>query len=139
MIKLSIRRPVAVSMAYFGVALLGVAAWRNVPIELLPDTDLPQLTVTANWPGASPEAMEAFVTAPLEAAIQQVRGVEKITSYSEEDRNSGSATCRITVEFEREVDHSLWSVVLAPAAATDLVRVVELHAPDAEVDVEVAT
>ena len=104
MIRLSIRRPVAVTMTYLGVALLGVAAWRNIPIELLPDTELPQLNVQTQWPSASPEVMEAFVTAPLEAAIQQVRGVEKITSFSEEDRNSGAATCRITVEFERDTD-----------------------------------
>ena len=104
MIRLSIRRPVAVTMAYLAVALLGVAAWRNIPIELLPDTELPQLNVETEWPSASPEVMEAFVTAPLEAAIQQVRGVEKITSYSEEDPNSGAATCRITVEFERDTD-----------------------------------
>ena len=104
MIRLSIRRPVAVTMTYLGVALLGVAAWRNIPIELLPDTQLPQLTVRTQWASASPEVMEAFVTAPLEAAIQQVRGVEKITSYSEEDTNSGQATCRITVEFERDTD-----------------------------------
>jgi HAE1 family hydrophobic/amphiphilic exporter-1 len=102
MIRLSIRRPVAVTMAYFGVALLGVAAWRNIPIELLPDTDLPQLTVEANWRGASPEAMEAFVTSPMESAIQQVRGVEKITSISAE--RYGSATAQIQVEFERTTD-----------------------------------
>ena len=65
MIRLSIRRPVAVTMAYLGVAVLGVAAWRNIPIELLPNTDLPQLTVEATWRGASPEAMEAFVTSPM--------------------------------------------------------------------------
>jgi HAE1 family hydrophobic/amphiphilic exporter-1 len=91
-------------MAYLGVALLGIAAWRNIPIELLPDTELPQLNVRTEWASASPEAMEAFVTAPLEAAIQQVRGVEKITSWSEEDTNSGSAICRITIEFERDTD-----------------------------------
>ena len=38
MIGVSLRRPVAVAMTYAAVALLGVAAWRNVPIELLPDT-----------------------------------------------------------------------------------------------------
>jgi len=102
MIRLSIRRPVAVTMAYFGVALLGVAAWRNIPIELLPNTDLPQLTVEANWRGASPEAMEAFVTSPMESAIQQVRGVEKILSVSADAY--GSATAQIQVEFERDTD-----------------------------------
>ena len=102
MIKLAIRRPVAVSMGYFAVALLGIAAWRNIPIELLPDTELPQLTVRALWRGASPEATEAFLTAPLEAAIQQVRGVEKISSRSEEEQGAGRAEIR--VEFDRDVD-----------------------------------
>ncbi|MGD8727968.1 MAG: efflux RND transporter permease subunit, partial [Gemmatimonadales bacterium] len=102
MIRLSIRRPVAVSMAYLAVALLGVAAWRNIPIELLPDTQLPQLHVTAEWRGASPEAMEAFVTAPLESAVQQVRGVQKIESVSSEQW--GVARTNITVEFARGTD-----------------------------------
>ena len=102
MIRLAVKRPVAVSMVYVAVALLGVVAWRNIPIELLPDTELPQLTVEAFWRGASPEATEAFLTAPLEAAIQQVRGVDKISSTSEEQQGQGVA--RITVEFERDVD-----------------------------------
>ncbi len=89
-------------MAYLAVALLGVAAWRNIPIELLPDTQLPQLHVTAEWRGASPEAMEAFVTAPLEAAVQQVRGVEKIESVSSEQW--GRAQTNITVQFARGTD-----------------------------------
>jgi len=102
MIRQSIKRPVAVSMAYVAVAFLGVAAWRNIPIELLPNTELPRLTVTANWPGASPETMEAFVTAPLEAEIQQVGDVDRITSRSEEQNGAGTAT--IEVEFMRGTD-----------------------------------
>ena len=102
MIRLSIRRPVAVSMVYLGVALLGIAAWRNIPIELLPDTELPQLSVGADWSRASPEAMEAFVTAPLEAAVQQVHGVEEISSISSEQY--GQARAQVTVKFARGTD-----------------------------------
>ncbi len=102
MIRFSIRRPVAVTMAYLAVALLGAVAWRNIPIELLPDTDLPRLFVEAEWPNASPEAMEAFVTAPMEATVQQIRGVEKVTSVSEEWY--GAARSEITVEFDRDTD-----------------------------------
>ena len=98
MIRMSLRRPVAVAMTYMAVALLGVAAWRNIPIELLPDARLPTLNISATWPGSSPETVEAFLTAPLEAAIQQVRGVEKIVSTSTEGRTT------ITVEFSRDVD-----------------------------------
>jgi len=103
MIDLSIRRPVATSMAYLTIAALGVAAWRNIPIELLPDTQLPQLTVQATLSGTSPEVMEAFVTSPLEAEIQQVRGVEKITSHSFSNANN-LGTSQITVEFALETD-----------------------------------
>lgn len=102
MIRLSLRRPVAVAMTYGAVALLGAAAWRNVPIELLPDTQLPRLSVTGTWPGASPETVEAFLTAPLEAAVQQVRGVERIVSESFEEQGRGTA--RIDVEFQRDTD-----------------------------------
>ncbi|HEU4631730.1 MAG TPA: efflux RND transporter permease subunit [Gemmatimonadaceae bacterium] len=102
MIRFAIRRPIAVSMLYLAAALLGVAAWRNIPIELLPDTSFPQLTVEASWQGASPETMEAFVTSPLEAAIQQVRGVEKVTSTSAEEQGQGTTT--IEVEFARGTD-----------------------------------
>src|SRR5690606_9190917 len=98
MIRLSIQRPIAAAMVYLALSLLGVAAWRNLPIELIPNTEYPRLSVTAGWAGASPEATEAFVTAPIEAAIQQVRGVERITS------RSGEGTASITVEFQRETD-----------------------------------
>jgi HAE1 family hydrophobic/amphiphilic exporter-1 len=98
MIRSSIRRPIAVSMIYLAITALGVASFRNMPIELLPDTELPSLSVTASWSGSSPEVVEAFLTAPLEAAIQQVRGVETITS------RSGEGSTAIEVSFARDTD-----------------------------------
>ncbi|MDZ7779509.1 MAG: efflux RND transporter permease subunit [Gemmatimonadota bacterium] len=116
MIRQSLRRPVAITMLYGAVALLGIAAWRNVPIEILPDTELPQLTVTASWPGASPETLEAFLTAPLEGAIQQVRGVERIVSTSSEQDGRGMA--EIQVEFERDIDMDFARLDLSERLAT---------------------
>lgn len=102
MIRFSIRRPVTVAMLYLAMGVLGIVAWLNLPVELLPETELPRLRVSADWRGASPEATEAFLTSPLEATIQQVRGVEKISSVSEE--RSGTGTTAIDVEFARGVD-----------------------------------
>ena len=98
MIRTVIRRPVTITMVFLTIATLGIAAWRNIPIELLPDTQLPRLTVTAIYNGSSPEVMEAFVTSPLEAAIQQVRGVEKLTSTSTTNRSS------LQIEFALDTD-----------------------------------
>jgi HAE1 family hydrophobic/amphiphilic exporter-1 len=102
-------------MAYVAVALLGIAAWRNIPIELLPDTDLPQMNVSVQWRGASPEAMEAFVTAPVEGAIQKVRGVEKVESVSSE--RWGYARANITIEFARGTDMDFARLDLAERLA----------------------
>ncbi len=116
MIRASLRRPVAVAMTYAGVALLGVAAWRNIPIERLPNTELPRLTVNASWRGASPETVEAFLTAPLEATVQQVRGVDRIVSESAEDQGRG--TSRVTVFFQRDVDMDFARLDLSERIAT---------------------
>ncbi|HUF13693.1 MAG TPA: efflux RND transporter permease subunit [Longimicrobiales bacterium] len=106
------RRPVAVSMVYAVFALLGVAAWRNLPVELLPNTELPRLTVTAAWPGASPETVEAFLTAPLEAVLQQVRGVGRIESVSEE------SSARVSLEFGADVDMQFVRLEMSERLAT---------------------
>jgi hydrophobic/amphiphilic exporter-1 (mainly G- bacteria), HAE1 family len=115
-IRLSLGRPVAVAMTYAAVALLGVAAWRNIPIELLPDTRLPRLTIQGSWRGASPETVEAFLTAPLESTIQQVRGVERIVSESYEEQGTGTA--RIEIEFQRDTDMDFARLDLSERIAT---------------------
>jgi hydrophobic/amphiphilic exporter-1 (mainly G- bacteria), HAE1 family len=102
MVGTFVRRPVAVAMAYLCVALLGIAAARNIPLELLPDTQLPRLYIEAEWRGASPEATEAFVTSPIEAAVQQVRGIERIQSVSEERGGMGRA--QVEAWFARGTD-----------------------------------
>ena len=116
MIRMSLRRPVAVAMTYMAVALLGIRAWQNIPVEMLPDTQLPQLTVTGTWRGASPETLEAFLTAPLEATIQQISGVEKIVSESFEQQGLGTAEIRI--EFDRDTDMDFARLDLSERLAT---------------------
>lgn len=116
MIRLSIRRPVAVAMAYLAVGILGMAAWRNIPIELYPDTQLPRLQIQGNWYGTSPETIEAFLTSPIEGTVQQVRGVEKVTSESYEQQGMGISS--VTVEFNRDTDMDFARLDLGERLAT---------------------
>ena len=102
MIDLAIKRPVATAAIYVALFALGAYSFRLIPVEDVPDVSFPQLIVNATWNGASPEALEAFVTAPLEAVIQQVGGVEKIVSVSEADQRGGGSSARIEIDFERE-------------------------------------
>jgi HAE1 family hydrophobic/amphiphilic exporter-1 len=80
------------------LVLAGAVAFTRLPLSMRPVIELPRLTVSASWPGASPEVVEAYVTAPLEAAVQGVRDVKRVNSTSRD----GSAT--LTVELAPRAD-----------------------------------
>ncbi len=119
MIGLAIRRPVATAMAYVATALLGVVAWRNMPLELLPETELPRLTVRAEWPGSSPEAVEALIASPLEGAVRELPGVEKVRSTSE----PGRATIRADFSRSTKMD-------FARLELSERIAALRRHLPD---------
>jgi HAE1 family hydrophobic/amphiphilic exporter-1 len=102
MIGMAIRRPVATAAIYLALLLLGLFAFRLIPLELLPDVSYPRLRVRAEWPGASPEALESLVTARIEAEARQVRGVRSVESVSRIDLFGTGSTAEIDIEFGRE-------------------------------------
>ncbi|PEN09569.1 acriflavin resistance protein [Longimonas halophila] len=92
-----LNRPVAV-MAWT-VALLVAGSWAatNVPLEWVPQVELPVVRVSASWPGASPRAVEQYVTAPIERAGQAVEGTAGVESLSREGQTT------VTLEVSEEV------------------------------------
>ncbi len=95
---LSIRRPVLVLVVNLLIALAGLSAIMAIEIRELPDIDRPIVTVRAEYPGASPETMDAEVISLIEGAVARVSGIKSIESSSEE--NNG----RIRIEFSPDVD-----------------------------------
>ncbi|HEX7023726.1 MAG TPA: efflux RND transporter permease subunit [Gemmatimonadales bacterium] len=87
----------------FGVALVlaGGIAFTKLPLATRTTIELPQLTVSASWQGASAELIETYITSPVEEAIQGIRGVSKTSS------TSGERGSRITVELEPGADVQL--------------------------------
>jgi len=80
----SIRRPVTVSMFFIGIAFLGIFAFTQLGIDLLPNINVPHLLVQTTYPNATPEEVEKQITEPLESAVGTVPGIKKITSVSKE-------------------------------------------------------
>ena len=95
---LSIRRPVLVLVINLLIVLGGIAALLAVEVRELPDVDRPVVSVRVDFPGASPETMDAEVISLLEGAVARVSGIYRIRSASEE--NNG----RINIEFRPDVD-----------------------------------
>ncbi|HVR43843.1 MAG TPA: efflux RND transporter permease subunit [Thermoanaerobaculia bacterium] len=91
----SIRRPVATSMIYLMLIVVGVVSFRALPIDLLPAVEFTQLTVRVRYPNVGPEEIERIITDPIENAVSGLPNLERMTSVSEE----GSS--RVRLEFAR--------------------------------------
>ena len=96
--SLSIRRPVLILVINLLVVLAGLAALVAVEVRELPNVDRPVVTVRVDFPGASPETMDAEVISLLEGAVARVSGIYRLRSASEE--NNG----RMFIEFRPGVD-----------------------------------
>jgi multidrug efflux pump subunit AcrB len=93
-----LKRPVTMSMVALTALVLALFFGLRLPIELAPDIDLPRISISTFWSGASPEMMVSEVTSKIEAAAGEVKGIKKINSVTREGRSS------ITIQFERGIN-----------------------------------
>ena len=70
--RLFIERPVATTLLMIAILMVGVVAYRFLPLSALPEVDYPTIQVQTFYPGASPEVMTSSVTAPLERQFGQM-------------------------------------------------------------------
>ncbi len=95
---LSVRRPYLAGVVNLLIIIAGISAIFGVEVRELPDIDRPIVTVRANYPGGSPETIDAEITSRVEGAVARVNGVKAVRSSSEEDN------FRIRVEFSPSVN-----------------------------------
>ncbi len=91
----SINRPVATTMAFLIIILVGFIGFRYLPVDLLPEIESPQLTVSVNYDNVGPEEMEMIITDMLENSLAGIPDVEEMSSTSSE----GSS--RVRLHFSR--------------------------------------
>ncbi|MET1756818.1 efflux RND transporter permease subunit [Novosphingobium sp. RD2P27] len=88
----------------FGILLLlimsigGLLAYTQLVKESLPDLEIPQATITTQWPGSDPQTIEQQVTQPIEDELTSLAGVDTITSASFDSFSL------ISVEFQADAD-----------------------------------
>jgi len=81
---LSIKQPVLATMLAVTLVALGLYSYRELSIDLMPDVEIPYLTVQTVYPGASPETVEREVTKRIEEALNTIPGLRHQTSTSSE-------------------------------------------------------
>src|SRR6185312_9139318 len=93
-----ILRSIATSLLMLTILLVGMLAYRFLPVSSLPEVDYPIIQVQTFYPGASPDVTASSITAPLERQFGQMPNLLQMTSTS----SSGASV--ITLQFTLDLD-----------------------------------
>lgn len=109
-----INRPIAVSMSLIALVVIGLVSFNYIPISLMPDIDIPQITVQVAYPGASVREVDGKVLKPLKNQLMQVNGLKNIRSEARTDAGSifmsfepGSNIDLIFIEVNEKMDRGM--------------------------------
>ncbi len=108
-----IKRPIGTSLLMAAIFLVGLVAFPMLPVAPLPQVDFPTLTVTAQYPGASPDVMASAVAEPLETQFSQINGLAQMTSINV----LGTSTITLQFDLDRNIDAAQGDVLAAINAA----------------------
>ena len=102
--KFSVKKPLTVFVAVLAIMILGVVAYLKMTPDLLPNMNFPYVIIVTTDPGASPEAMEAEVTRPMEQTMATLDEIKSVTSTSQ------NSVSMVALEFEDSVNMDSISV-----------------------------
>jgi HAE1 family hydrophobic/amphiphilic exporter-1 len=96
--RIAILRPLFTTMVFLAIAVVGLVAYRRLGVDLWPALNIPVVTVTVVYPGASPETVEQQVTRPIEDALSGLPNLDYLASTSTE------GLALVTVVFTERAD-----------------------------------
>ncbi len=101
MFRQLLHRPIAVSMVLIAMTAVGILSLAYIPVSLMPEIDIPRITVQLSNPGASVTEIEQQMVTPMRHQLSQVAGLKDIETLSRMDAGS------ITLSFEPGSDMDL--------------------------------
>lgn len=101
MVRYLLRHPISVVMTFLALFIIGGYMYLSLPVTLLPDIDIPVITVKASMASMGAEEMEATIVTPLRRSLLQCNGLKEVKSRT----TDGSST--ISLSFNHGVDTEL--------------------------------
>ena len=84
LIRTCIRYPVSTAVGVILLLLFGIISFLRLPVQLTPDVDKPEITVTTYWPGASPLEVERDIIDEQEEELKSLEGLVQMRSESQD-------------------------------------------------------
>lgn len=101
MVRYLLRHPISVVMTFLALFIIGGYMFLSLPVTLLPNIDIPIITVKASMAGMGAEEMEATIVTPLRRSLLQCNGLKEVKSRT----TDGSST--ISLSFNHGIDTEL--------------------------------
>ncbi|MCI0696213.1 efflux RND transporter permease subunit [candidate division KSB1 bacterium] len=98
--QVSIQRPAFITMVFTALAALGIFAYMQMGVDLLPKMDWPMVSVVTIYPGAGPKEVETAVSKPIEEALSSLNGLKHVRSFSNEGVSVILAEFSFTTDVE---------------------------------------
>lgn len=104
---LFVKRPVLSMVVSTLIFLFGLFALNNLPVRQYPLLESSSITITTEYPGASAELMQGFVTQPISQSVSSVEGIDYISSSTVQ----GQSTITIRMELNSDSTQALTEVM----------------------------
>ncbi len=105
--RLALKYPISTMMAAIAIFVLGLVSFMQLPIDMLPDIQIPVVSVISYYNGASPIDMEKSVTVPIERAVSSTNDV----SYVQSSTREGISQVRVNLNWETNTDIAMIDVL----------------------------
>lgn len=133
MIKFLVDRPIAVFMSFTAFFILGIITYFNIPVSLLPDIAIPEISVQVAAPDRAAREIENTIVAPLRAQLLQVSNINDIRTETRDGAasikiifNHGTNTDLAFIEVNEKIDAAMSRI----PRGIDRPRVVKASATD---------
>jgi CzcA family heavy metal efflux pump len=112
--QLSVNRPVTTLMIFVAMVALGLVALSKLGLDLMPEMEIPAVSVLTAYEGAGPEEIETLITEPMEDTLSTISGVDEVVSVSKE----GMSAVTLKFKWGENIDESMNDV----RSRIDLIR-----------------
>jgi len=96
--KFAVDRPITTAMTFMALLLFGFMAYLKLPVNLMPEVNLPAMVIVTDYPGATPGEVESEITNLIEKEVATINGLKLMQSYSMPN------TSMIITQFELDKD-----------------------------------
>ena len=101
--QISVNRPVTTLMIFVAMVVLGLVSMSMLGLDLMPELEIPSVSVITGYEGAGPEEIETLITEPMEDTLSTISGVDEVISVSKE----GMSTVTLRFEWGEKISESI--------------------------------